>query len=154
MLQQIAALIRVLLHFKRFYRSTFERIFAQWPDSIREQLVEYHLRSLRRSLQEWPARSRKNVKGELLDEIHQGGDMPDVPLIVLIAMGLDPFMAAFMPEPYLRKMNVGKRVIYQGLAKAVPRGEYRLLEDAGHTTIHTDRPDAVVQAIRDLIDSQ
>ena len=27
-----------------------------------------------------------------------------------------------------------------------------VLEDAGHSTIHTDRPDAVVQAIRDLLD--
>jgi hypothetical protein len=27
-----------------------------------------------------------------------------------------------------------------------------MLEDAGYTTIHTDRPDAVVQAIRDLLD--
>jgi pimeloyl-ACP methyl ester carboxylesterase len=152
MLQQSVAAIRVLLHFKRFYRSTFERMFAEWPDSIRELLVEYHLRSLRSSLQEWPARSRKNLKGELLDEIHQGGETPDVPLIVLIAMGLDPFMAAFMSKPHLRKMNVGKRVIYQALAESVPRGEYRVLEEAGHTTIHTDRPGAVVQAIRDLLD--
>jgi pimeloyl-ACP methyl ester carboxylesterase len=151
-LQQCFALVRVLLHFKRFCRGMFERMFAEWSDSIRELLIEYHLRSLRKSLQEWPARSRKNLKGELLDEIRHGGDMPDVPLIVLIAMGLDPFMAAFMPEPYLREVNDRKRVIYTALAGSVPRGEYRVLENAGHTTIHTDRPDAVVHAIRDLLD--
>jgi hypothetical protein len=42
--------------------------------------------------------------------------------------------------------------MYSAFAESVPRGECRMLEDAGHTTIHTDRPDAVVQAIRDLLD--
>ncbi len=142
----------MLVQFKQFYRGAFERVFAQWPDSIRERLVEYHLRSLRKSLQEWPARSRRNPENELVNEVRHGGDMPDVPLIVLTAMGLDPFMAAFMPEPYLRELNDGKPAMYTALAKSVPRGEIRMLENAGHTTIHTDRPDAVVQAIRDLLD--
>jgi hypothetical protein len=39
------------------------------------------------------------------------------------------------------------------LAESVPRGEYRELEDAGHSAMHTDRPDAVVQAIRDLVNA-
>jgi pimeloyl-ACP methyl ester carboxylesterase len=151
-IRQVFALIRLLPYFKRFYRGMFERMFAKWPDSVREPLIAYHLRSSRKSLQEWPARSRKNVKGELLDEIRHGGHTPDVPLIVLIAMGIDPFMAAFLPEPYLRAMNERKHVIYEKLVGSVPCGEHRVLEDAGHTTIHTDRPDAVVQAIRDLFD--
>jgi pimeloyl-ACP methyl ester carboxylesterase len=151
-LRQGLALVRVLLRFKRFYRGLFERMLADWPDSVRERLIDYHLRSLRKSLEEWPARSRSDQKGELLDEIRQGGDMPKVPLIVLVAMGLDPFMAAFMPEGYLRQMNARKRPIYQLLAESVPRGEHRVLENSGHTTIHTDCPDAVVQAIRDLLE--
>lgn len=123
-------------------------MFAEWPDSIREPLIEYHLTSLRKSLQEG-----KNLRGELLDELRNDGNTPDVPLIVLIAMGIDPFMAPIMPESYLRKMNDGKRVLYTALAESVPRGEYRAVENAGHTTIHTDRPDAVVLAIRNLVDS-
>ena len=74
-----------------------------------------------------------------------------MPLIVLIAMGIDPFMTAILSEGYLRKVNERKQAIYQPLAASVPRGEHRLLENAGHSTIHTDRPDAVVQAIRDLV---
>jgi pimeloyl-ACP methyl ester carboxylesterase len=141
------ALVRVLLHFRRLYLGIFERMFAGWPDSMRELLIEYHLRSWRKTPQEG-----KNLESELLDEVRRGGAMPDVPLIVLIAMGIDPFMAVFMPEPYLRELNDGKRVIYATLAESVPRGECRLLENAGHSTIHTDCPDAVVQAIRDLVD--
>ena len=32
------------------------------------------------------------------------------------------------------------------------RGEQRVLADARHSTITTDHPDAVMQAIRDLLD--
>jgi len=151
-LRQVFAMLHLLLHFKQFYRDQFARMFAQWPDPLRELLIDYHLRSWRKSLEEWPARSRKNPEDEFFNEVRLGGDMPDVPLIVLTAMGLDPFMAAMMPEPYLREVNDRKRVIYKALAESVPRGEHRLVENAGHTTIHTDRPDAVVQAIRDLLD--
>jgi pimeloyl-ACP methyl ester carboxylesterase len=149
---QVLKGLRVIVRFKQFYRRQFERMFALWPDAVRERLVEYHLRSLRKSLEEWPASSRRDQANELVKEIRDGGPLPDVPLIVLTAMGLDPFMAAFMPEAFLRQVNDGKRVMYSAFARSVPRGEHRAVENAGHTTIHTDRPDAVVQAIRDLLE--
>ncbi|HEY5008125.1 MAG TPA: hypothetical protein VII42_08985, partial [Caulobacteraceae bacterium] len=93
----------------------------------------------------------KNLQTEILDEIRDGGAMPDAPLIVLTAMGIDPFMAAFMPEPYLHELNARKQAFYTDLARSVPLGENRMLEDAGHSTLHTDCPDAVIQAIRDLM---
>ena len=145
-LRQGLAIIRVLLHLKRFYRGLFERMFAEWPDSIRERLIEYHLRSWRMGLREVKNQS------QLYDEVRSGGNMPDVPLLVLTAMGVDQFQTAFMPDSYVREMNEGKRVLYAALATSVPRGEQRVLENAGHVTIHTDSPDAVVQAIRDLVD--
>ena len=61
-------------------------------------------------------------------------------------------MAATMPESYLRKDTAGKRVLYRVLTESVPRGGYHEVENAGHDTIHTDRPDAVMLAIQDLID--
>jgi pimeloyl-ACP methyl ester carboxylesterase len=147
-LRQTVALLRVLLQFKRLYRGLFERMFAGWPDSVREPLIEYHLRSWRKGLQEV-----KNLEGELYDEVRRGGDTPDVPLVVLTGLGIDRFRAAFTPEPYQRKMNDGKRLINAALAESSRRGEHRVLENAGHSTLHTDCPDAVVQAIRDLLNS-
>jgi len=41
--------------------------------------------------------------------------------------------------------------MYTDLAGSVTRGEYRAQEGARHSTMTTDRPDAVVQAVRDLI---
>jgi pimeloyl-ACP methyl ester carboxylesterase len=145
-LRQGLAIIRVLLHLKRFYRGLFERMFAEWPDSIRERLIEYHLRSWRMGLREVKNQS------QLYDEVRSGGNMPDVPLLVLTAMGVDQFQTAFMSDSYVREMNEAKRVLYAALATSVPRGEQRVLENAGHVTIHTDSPDAVVQAIRDLLE--
>jgi pimeloyl-ACP methyl ester carboxylesterase len=150
-LRGVLATLRLLLHYKTFYRGVFSRMFASWPDEVREPLINWHLRSLRKTFQEWPPSDRTG-KGSLSTELRTGGNTPDVPLIVLCATGIDPFYAAIMPESYLRKMNDGHRVLYRALAASVPRGEYREVENAGHDTIHTERPDAVLRAIRDLID--
>jgi hypothetical protein len=71
---------------------------------------------------------------------------------VLAALGIDTFQAVLMPESQLRELNSQKAAIYGPLVGSVPRGEYRAIEGAGHSTLHTDRPHAVVQAIRDLLD--
>jgi hypothetical protein len=85
-------------------------------------------------------------------EIRDGGAMPDGPVIVLAARGIDPFQAALIPQAQLRELSLRKAGIYRPMAGSVPRGEYRPVEGAGHSTLHTDRPGAVVPAIRDLID--
>jgi hypothetical protein len=93
-----------------------------------------------------------NLNSEVLPEIAAGGAGPTQPTIVLTAMGIDPFQAAFMDEAYLRRMNEAKADFYSEFAALAPRGENRLVEGAGHSTLHTDRPDAVIEAIHDLID--
>jgi pimeloyl-ACP methyl ester carboxylesterase len=135
-----------LLDARRFYRPLFTRMYEGWPQDTLELLVEYHLRHWRRSLQE-----AGNLNSEVLGEIAAGGGAPAQPVIVLTAMGIDPFQAPFMDQAYLRELNPKKAGFYSAFAALAPRGENRLLEDAGHSTLHTDRPDAVVQAIRDLI---
>jgi pimeloyl-ACP methyl ester carboxylesterase len=150
-LRRMLATLRLVLHYKAFYRGMFRRMFASWPEALRELLIDWHLRNLTKTLQEWPAADRTGT-GRLFTELRNGGDLPDVPLIVLCALGIDPSMAATMSESYLRTINDGKRVLYRTLAASVPRGEYREVEHAGHTTLHTDRPDAVIRAIHDLVE--
>jgi pimeloyl-ACP methyl ester carboxylesterase len=140
------ALFRVSLQIKRRYRDFFERMLTNWPTPVRDLLFEYHLASWRVGLKE-----AKNFES-LCDEIRRGGDMPDVPLIVLTAMGIDPFRALFATEASQRKLNDVKLAINRAIASSVPHGEHRALEDAAHATFHVDRPDAVVQAIRDLLE--
>ena len=140
------ALFRMLLRFKRLYRGYFERMFADWPAPVRDLLFEYHRKSWRVGLKE-----AKNFES-LCDELRRGGGMPDVPLIVLTGMSLDPFRAMFETEASQRRLNAIKLAINRAIASSAPQGEHRVLENAAHATFHVDRPDAVVQAIRDLLD--
>src|SRR6516165_8182506 len=140
------ALFHVLLRFKRLYRGYFERMFAGWPAPVRDLLFEYHRKSWRLGLKE-----AKNFES-ICDEVRRGGDMPDVPLIVITGMGIDPFRALFSTDASQRELNEVKLAINRAIADSVPHGEHRVLENAAHATFHVDRPDAVVQAIRDLLD--
>lgn len=151
-LQVMLALLRWLLHFRTFHRSMYGKMLATWPDEVREPLIDWHMKYLLKPFQELPV-SQRTAHGRLATELRTGGNMPDVPLIVLCALGVDAPTAALMPESYLPRMNDGKRALFTALASSVPHGEYREIENAGHATIHTERPDAVVQAIRDLVES-
>ncbi|WP_208591369.1 alpha/beta fold hydrolase [Gracilibacillus suaedae] len=150
--QQIFPILRTLLTYKQTFRSLFDQMLASWPDSIREPLIKYHLRTLKKTIKE-----RKNLNSELYKEVYEGGDIPDIPLIVFTAMGIDPFMTPITSKSFLRDtidpFNKVKNTIYTKLAKSIPRGEHRILKTAGHTTIHTDCPDEVVEAAWDLLDS-
>jgi pimeloyl-ACP methyl ester carboxylesterase len=134
----------------QFYRHLFEQEMTDWPEEIRDVLVERHvsLDWLRAGLQE-----ATNVE-QLYDEVRHAGRMPDVPVIILTSMGIDSFKAAVSqgtPESLLREEIEGKRRLYTTWAHAL-HGENRLIEDVGHVTLHFRRPDAVLQAIQDLID--
>jgi pimeloyl-ACP methyl ester carboxylesterase len=133
----------------QLYRGLFEQEMADWPAEIREPLIDRHVSPawLRVGLQE-----AKNLE-QLYDEIRHAGPLPDVPLIVLCSMGTDGFKQAVSvgeSESLLREEIDGKRRLYTALAESVPRGQNRLI-DAGHVTMHLRRPDAVLQAIQDLL---
>jgi pimeloyl-ACP methyl ester carboxylesterase len=134
----------------QFYSALFEQEMTDWPEEIRQVLVERHvsLDWLRASLQE-----ATNVE-QLYDEVRNAGPMADVPLIILTSMDIDPFKAAVSQgtsESLLREEIEGKRRLYTTWARSM-HGENRLIEDAGHVTLHFRRPDAVLGAIRDLLD--
>jgi len=134
----------------QLYRGLFAQEMADWPAEIRELLIEHHVSPewLRVGLQE-----AKNVD-QLYDEVRHAGPMPDVPLIVLSSMAIDSFKRAVSQgtsESLLLEEIEGKRRLYTALAESVPGGEIRLIDDVGHVTIHLRRPDAVLQAIRDLL---
>src|SRR5690625_781901 len=93
LLPQGFAILRALLTYKRSLRSVYNQMFKKWPASIREPLIEYHLRSLSKMNTE-----KKNLNSELYNEVRNGGDIPDIPLIVFTAMGIDSFTALVMSQ--------------------------------------------------------
>jgi pimeloyl-ACP methyl ester carboxylesterase len=120
--------------------------FASWPEHVRGPLIEHHLTSWRTA---W--REDGNLYDEVAGELREAPEMPDVPLIVLTALGHDATQAQLWPPELLRQINDGKRELHARLAGSVPRGEQRVLDDAGHGWICEERPDAVLQAIGDLM---
>ncbi|MFI0463095.1 alpha/beta fold hydrolase [Saccharopolyspora sp. 5N102] len=136
----------------RLYRGLFAQIMADWPERIRESLIECHVSP------EWIMDGYKLVpyRDRFLDEMRHAGPLPDVPLIVLTAMDIDDFKKAVLigeSESLLREEIDGKRRLHDALAASVPRGENRLVDGAGHASIHWRRPDAVLRAVQDLLGS-
>jgi pimeloyl-ACP methyl ester carboxylesterase len=145
-----ALLIRVpaIRHYRELYRALFTEEMTDWPEGVRELLIERHgsLDWLWVGLQE-----SKNVD-QLYDEARHAGPLPDVPLIILCSMGTDGFKEAVSvgeSESLLREEIEGKRRLYTALAESVPRGEVRLV-DSGHVTMHLRHPEAVFEALQDL----
>ncbi|MGW9174412.1 alpha/beta fold hydrolase [Streptomyces decoyicus] len=120
--------------------------FATWPELVRKSLIERHLATWRVASQE-----NQNLYDAVADEFRRAPDTPDVPLIVLSAMGHDVTQAHLWPEELLREINDGKRALHAELAAEAPRSEHRILDDAGHGWLHEERPDAVLQAVNDLL---
>ena len=79
----------------------------------------------------------------LAAELRDGPGLPDVPVIALTVVPGDPAE---------RELEDAKTRMDAALVGAVAHGEQRLLTDTFHHRLCFDRPDAVVQAIRDVVD--
>ncbi|MEU2791141.1 hypothetical protein [Streptomyces sp. NPDC007100] len=120
--------------------------FAAWPGPLREALADRHLAT-------WQAagRENQNLYGKVADEFRHAPATPDVPLIVLTAIGHDATQAALWPADLLREINETKRLLHAEVAAESPRGEQRVLDDAGHGWLHEERADAVLDAVDALL---
>lgn len=134
----------------QLYRRLLAQMMGDWPEQIREPLIERHVSPgwIMDGYKVLPYRDR------FLEEMRRAGPLPDVPLIVLTAMDIDDFKKAVLigeSEALLREEIDGKRRLHDALAASVSHGQNRLVDGAGHASIHWRRPDSVLQAIRDLL---
>ncbi|WP_067474556.1 alpha/beta fold hydrolase [Actinomadura hibisca] len=123
-------------------------MFDAWPENVRQPLIDHHVTAA------WKAGllEDRNLYDQVAAELRQGPELPDVPLIVLTALGHDDTQAHLWADQTLRQINDLKTKLHARLAASVPRGQHRLL-DAGHGWLHQEHPDAVLQAVRDLLDA-
>ncbi|WP_284742661.1 alpha/beta hydrolase [Amycolatopsis sp. RTGN1] len=125
-------------------RGQYAELFAQWPEDVREALAEHHLTTWRTVLGETAN------EDDVYAELRAGGQLPDVPLIVLTAMGRNPYWSQFGSEELIQAAQRGIRDLHASIAAGSSRGEHRVLDDAAHQFLHIQRKDAVLRAIRDL----
>ncbi|BDM69337.1 hypothetical protein HEK616_28240 [Streptomyces nigrescens] len=127
-------------------RAQMVQHFAAWPEPVREPLVARHLATWRAA-----SRENQNLYDKVSAEFRDAPGTPDVPLIVLTAMGHDATQAHLWPPELLREINENKRALHAEVAAESPRGEQRVLDDAGHGWLHEERADAVMGAVNDLL---
>ncbi|MFF7726810.1 alpha/beta fold hydrolase [Streptomyces sp. NPDC008001] len=129
-------------------RQMCTELLVDYPEHVREPLIEYHVS------EKWihAGIAERASMTDLADELLPGPGLPDVPLIALTPLGIDPGQQALMPEETLQAMHDGKTRLDAAMVSAVTRGEQRLLRDTGHSQLVFERRDAVVQAIRDVVD--
>ncbi|QHC26071.1 alpha/beta fold hydrolase [Streptomyces sp. GS7] len=123
-------------------------LLADYPEHIRQALIDA------KASDEWTRSgiAERTKLAELATELRAGPDLPDVPLVALTVVGSDPAQQALTSERTLREMHDGHTRMDAALVSAVSDGEQRILSDTVHHRLCFDRPDAVVQAIRDALD--
>ncbi|MFJ8750444.1 alpha/beta fold hydrolase [Streptomyces sp. NPDC102441] len=129
-------------------RDMTEELLAGYPEHVRRALVDAKVSD------EWTdvgIAERTGLAG-LAAELRTGPDIPDVPVIALTVVGTDPAQQTLTSDRTLREMHDGHMRMDAALVGTVSHGEQRLLSDTVHHRLCFDRPDAVVQAIRDVVD--
>jgi pimeloyl-ACP methyl ester carboxylesterase len=129
-------------------RRQFTPLFSSFPDATRDEVVERHL---------GPDRLMAGVREglnflDVLEDLRAGGSRPDVPLILLNGTAIDPSQTLFRSEAQLQRQVNASRRLYASVVDVAPEGEYRAIPEASHSTIPMVSPDAVAEAVRDVLD--
>jgi pimeloyl-ACP methyl ester carboxylesterase len=109
---------------------TYTELRTGYPDDVGQALIEAKVSTdwLRVGIAE-----RTNLVA-LARELQTGPSIPDVPVVALT-----------IPD------HEGKAKMDAALVGSVSRGEQRILADTHHHRLCFDRPDAVIQAVRDVV---
>lgn len=130
-LEQTAPDLEQLKQMRPALREMSAELLADYPEHVRQALIEA------KASDEWThvGIAERTKLPDLAAELRAGPDIPDVPLVALTVAGTD-----------------GRTRMDAALVNAVSHGEQRILSDTAHHRLCFDHPDAVVQAIRNVID--
>ncbi|WP_018347883.1 alpha/beta fold hydrolase [Longispora albida] len=129
-----------------FIRTMVSLALVDFPEDVREAVTEYHVSD------RWISAGIAERTGldVLAAELKAGPALPDVPLITVTPLAVDPNQQALMPEEQLQALHDGKTRQAADMAASVTHGEHRVLTDTDHSRLIFERADVVVQAIRDV----
>jgi pimeloyl-ACP methyl ester carboxylesterase len=148
--EQMAPQLEQVKQLRLALREMGNKLFAAHPEHVRQALMDAHVSD------EWllSGHIERTNMAVLADELRDGPDIPDVPMIALTVTGTDAADQAMLSEhlELAQRAREGKKRLDATIVNSVSHGEHRILSDAGHTFVIIDRPDAVVQAIRDVVE--
>ncbi|MFJ4657348.1 alpha/beta fold hydrolase [Nocardia sp. NPDC088792] len=128
-------------------REMYGELLRDYPQGVREALVDAHVS------EEW-LRVGVAERGSLValaDELRGGPGLPDVPVVALTVESVDAGPQPPIPEQLMREIQEGMRRMGAALVSAVSHGEHRIVSGVGHNRVCFERPDVVIQAIRDVV---
>lgn len=142
--QQMAPADEELERMRASLRETSAELYADHPEHVRQPLIDARLSDgwIRAGIAE------RSELAALAAELRAGPNIPDVPVVALSVLGIDP---AQQPQAS-HEMHEGRRRMDAALVGSVSHGEQRILNGTFHHRLCVDRPDAVVQAIHDVVD--
>ncbi|MEV0063176.1 alpha/beta hydrolase [Nocardia sp. NPDC050718] len=120
-------------------RAMRAELLTGYPAAIRDALLDA------KGSDTWlrTGMAERRVLVPLATELLGGPGIPDVPVVALTVVSDDPAQ---------RDLAAAKTRMDAALVGAVSHGEQRVLTDTFHHRLCFDRPDAVVRAIRDVVD--
>jgi pimeloyl-ACP methyl ester carboxylesterase len=131
-------------------REMGQKLLAAHPGHVRQALIDAHVSD------GWllSGQIERTNMAVLAEELQDGPDLPDVPTIALTVTGTDAADEAMLSEhlELAQRAREARKELDAAIVNAVSHGEHRVLPDAGHTFVIIDRSDAVVRAIRDVVD--
>ncbi|MFJ9406749.1 alpha/beta fold hydrolase [Streptomyces sp. NPDC101393] len=129
-------------------RELHTELLADYPEHLRQTLIDAKVSDA------WTrvGIAERTKLADLATELRAGPGIPDVPVVALSVVGVEPGRQALTSERTVREMHDGRTRLDAALVSAVSHGEQRILSDTVHHRLCFDRPDAVVQAIRDVVD--
>jgi pimeloyl-ACP methyl ester carboxylesterase len=128
------------------WREWYPEMFADFqtlPTHVRDPLIARHLDRADAGLHDMMSAAH------ILEEVTNGLALPDVPVIVLTAMKIDPTPGRSNSD--MEAFNKIKLDAHRTFVNSLPHGEHRVREDVGHR-LNYERPDVVVGAIFDILD--
>ncbi|MFD6397753.1 alpha/beta fold hydrolase [Nocardia sp. NPDC060249] len=133
-----------LEHLRTALRAMQAELLTDYPEPVRRALAEAKTsdEGIRAGFAE------RDRLPELAAELHAGPALPDVALVALSVLDADPTRS---PEA-LAEIHDGRRRMDAAVVRGVSRGQQRILTDTAHHRLCFDRPDAVVEAVRDVVD--
>ncbi|MFE7798945.1 alpha/beta fold hydrolase [Nocardia sp. NPDC057440] len=146
--EQMAPNLEQLEQMSLAQRALGAELLADYPEHVRQPLIDA------KGSDAWihVGIAERTKLAEVATELRAGPNIPDVPVVALTVVGIDPAQQALTSERTLQEMHDSKRRMDAALVSAVSHGEQRILSDTLHHRLCFDRPDAVVQAIRDVVD--
>jgi pimeloyl-ACP methyl ester carboxylesterase len=144
----VLEMIEQLQRNPNLWREWYPSLFAEWdklPAQVRDPLIARHtdpdhikcgLRDMLRAQ-------------HIQEEVTSGPALPNVPVIVLTGMQIDPQPGRSDEEKHA--FNQVKLAAHAAFANSMTQGEHRVLQDVGHL-FYTQRPDVVVTAVFNILD--